>query len=79
MTQHSAAYAVVLRSVKALLCAPIATRLSNWIIETINEPKDTDPKEYVIARLKAPMVGCFGMPAGDREQKYQEPYTDGTN
>ena len=26
-------------------------------------------------RLNAPNVGRFGIPAGDLEQKYQEPYT----
>ena len=34
-----------------------------------------EPKEYVMERLKAPLVAPRGKPPGFCEQKYHEPYT----
>jgi len=38
------------------------------MIETIRDPKQIDPNEYVIALLNAPSVGCDGI--RERAQKY---------
>lgn len=43
------------------------------MIATTREPKDIEPNEYVIARLKAPSVGYVGIPWAEREQKYHDP------
>ena len=41
--------------------------------DTMRDPKETEPKEYVIVRLSAPLVAPFGIPSAALEQKYQEP------
>src|SRR4051812_12891743 len=41
-------------------------------------PSESDPNEYVVARLRAPAVAPRGIPPGLLAQKYQLPYVPAT-
>jgi hypothetical protein len=61
-------HAIRLPSIASSCWAIEAACLRSWIIETIRDPKQIDPNEYVIALLNAPSVGCDGI--RERAQKY---------